>query len=654
MKRISIAFVLLFSLAIFPLSAATNTSVPLGHRVYTVLDVAEIRGYIEQQMDVRPYSTSKVLDLLSQIEAQVQGSEKTEVLAIKSELTASHGTEDSGLDRLLSTGFLRSYDEETGLGASLGVSMATAQTFSAVTGEYDSRNSVLAFLKGDLGDAISFNMDFGLLLDKLNSNVFLPTDFTIGGEGFYLDMLHGGKQLADIPSAGFLSGLSLSPELAATYFGGNLNLRWGSIKRDWGPGLNNLLISGSARAFDGIDIQLNITPWLRYSVVNGSLGKFSLETLDGKPFFSDYFPDEKPFYRFDNNFSAHRVEFDFTKNFTFSVYESTVWQKRFELGYLNPLSIYMFQQNNLGDIDDVLAGIDFNYVLPKAARFYGSLAMTEMNKVGSLSTMLSAPRNIIAVQAGLVIPVPIGQFSSFTAQWTYLSPFFYAHYPIRELTGSVSTTDTSSTVTDSGKSYSVSNPGGGADPTMTVNREGVAGSEVITLKTNSEKEWLSSDGRTRIREENGTYYIYETTAETAYVNKGENLGYPLDPNSQEFLLQLDLGLEQGWTVQAQAKYQARSGQYGFSIEQYMDYFNVSSYGLKSFWDNTFKHTLSLQLKATKKFSSLPIELNASYQFVSVWERPYTTTTFDGLTTDFGSWTGPDVDHFLSVGAKVFF
>ena len=174
------------------------------------------------------------------------------------------------------------------------------------------------------------------------------------------------------------------------------------------------------------------------------------------------------------------------------------------------------------------------------------------------------------------------------------------------------------------------------------------------IDVTSGSSWTSPDGRTEIKKRDGKYYIYETAAETAYVNKGENLGYPLDPNSQELLVQVDLGLPKGWTAQVQAKYQARSGQYGYTVEQFMDYGDHRNYDPKEFWANTFKHTFSLLFKGTKKLTDMPIELIGSYRFTSVWERPITTPgSFDGRNTGFGSWDDPVYDHIVQVGARIF-
>ncbi|HKM07608.1 MAG TPA: hypothetical protein VJ869_11525, partial [Sphaerochaeta sp.] len=560
------------------------------------------------------------------------------------------------------------------IGASMGINLATTQTVSVATKEYDSRNSLFAFLKGDLGESISFNMNFGFLMDRLNNQVFLPTDFTIQGEGFYMLLGKGGKQISTIPTSGFYSGLALSPELSATYFDGAVNLRWGSIKRDWGPALNNIQLSGSARTIEGIELQIDITPWLHFIVLNGSLGKFSVSTIEDpekRAFFSDYFNDDKPFYRFENNFSAQRIEFNPSENLTLSIYESVVWQKRFELGYLNPLSIYMFQQNNLGDIDNMLAGLDFNYTLANKVRLYGGIGASELNKIGKLKAMITAPRNMLAFQAGITVPLPIGNFSSITFQWTYLAPFFYSHYPMREQVGSFIVTRPSS------PDPSSSDPPSSDPPSFTSKRgntyEFVPASEKIkvTYKRNGalvgeeiaipddDNSSFSEDGRIEIAmDSNGDYLIHETYSETAYVNKGENLGYPLNPNSQEFLLQLDLGFSHGWTTKSVLKYQVRSGQYGYSIEQFFDYLGPTSYAEKDFWGNTFEHTLNLELQVTKKFDTMPIEVHAQYRFSAVWERELKYAggkkRFDGQTVGFEDWQGPTYDHVLQVGLKVYF
>lgn len=669
MKRNTISLLLIIAgtLVLSPLSAANHLSVPVDHRVYNILESGRIRGLFDENLiSVKPYPVSTVVTLLEEMADNptlLRAGEKEEIERLLEEFETVYGNSPSGLDDIFSTGYLRFLDPERTLSASFGIQIDSNQRFDlAHPTQYDSRNALKAILRGDIGPNISFNMDFGLAMDNLNPYLFLPNEFSIPGEGFYMNLFDGGSQPSDFPTHGFYQGLLYNPELTASFFTGDLTLRWGTIKRDWGPGLNNLLLSSTAKEFDAIELQLNPTPWFRYAFITGSLGIYSVggNTYKGVPYTFPSDPalsfsvEEKHNSRFNNNYSAHRVELDVTKNLTFAIYEASVWQKRSELGYLNPLSILMFVQNNTGDIDSMFAGLDFSYTLPGIARFYGAMAMNEMNKVGSLMTMLKAPRNMFAFQLGAVFPIPIGTFSTLTAQWTYINPFVYSHYPSWDLTGVWDSTLGTSFTTSTGRTVEKDKD----DPTKIIVGASHHEGEVTIdgdYWDGGKTTWFDEKGRTKIVKNGTVYSIYETYAESLYVNKGQKLGYPLQPNSQEFLLSLDIGLPKGWNAQAEVKYQARSGQYGFDIWQYMLYWDAASYPEKAFWNNTFQHTLSVQLGASKKLENIPITLTASYQLIADWARENPAKiASDGRNSGFGSYNDPILNHILHIGVRIYY
>lgn len=663
MKRTLIApLVLIMALfTLLPVSGASHLSVPVDHRVYRILEAGRIRGlYDENLVAVKPYAVSTTVAILHKMADQPQllrAGELEEILAILAEFNTTYGSESSGLDQLLSTGYLRFSDPNRRLGASFGVTIDSLQSVSLVNAnQYDSRNLIKAILRGDIGSNFSFNMDFGLAYDHLNPFLFLPNEFNIPGEGFYLNLFSGGSAPGDFPFTMFYSGLTFNPELAASFFDGAVLLRWASIKRDWGPGVNNLLVSSTAKEFDGLEFQLSPTPWFRYALLHGSLGNYSVGLYKGEPYMfpADYITvgnEDKYRYRFDNNYSAHRVELDITKNATFAIYESVIWKKRFELGYLNPFSIFMFVQNNVGDVDSMFDGLDFSFTLPNKARLYAGMAMNEMNKVGNPIAMLKYPRNMFAFQLGAVIPLPIGTFSTLTAQWTYINPFVYTHYPMMKLTGVLdASVGGNSITTDTGRTVTLS-----ADKkTVSLSKDAFDPADTVTI--DNAREMYDKRGRTKIiyDSENNQYMIYETTAEYLYVNKGQKLGYPLEPNSQEFLLSLDMGFSKGWTAQAEIKYQVRSGQYGFNIWQNMNYKLDTQYPEKDFWNYTFQHTISLLLATSKKLDTMPITLSLAYRLIVDWVRPYELTSFDGFNTSFKDWEGPTFNHILQIGVKVYY
>ena len=541
------------------LVAGQHSSVPLGHRVYDILDSAELRKIIPRESTVRPYTTSLILDRLEQLldSDRLTQSERREVQMQISLLTPDFAPPENFHD-MLRAGSYRSNWEEVGMKAAAGVTGDVELTHSLVErGVYDSRNAARAYISADILDFASVYMDIGFRMDHLDPSPFLPNDYSIPSEGKYDTIFDHSSQHT------FYYGLDLRPEVSLSFLDNNLQLRWASIARDWGVGMNNLMISGSARSFEGIELAIKFTPWLNYNFITGSLGKFAPDKIsDSSTALSDYFNE----YQFsdglrqtlyDNNYSAHRVEVSLPYNFTFGIYESIIYGRRFELAYLNPFNIIMFQQNILGDFDNMLAGIDLEWVLPGVLRAYGALATTEMNEI-SPSKFFSSPRNIMGMQGGLDFHIPVGNFSKLTFQYTYLNAFFYTHYPIVDITYSEETEE----------------------------------------------------------------YNRERTSELMFVNKGENLGYPLRPNSDEVLVRYTMGFSNGISTDITAKYQRRSGQYGFNMDEFMVYkaFDAGLYPEKDFAGNLFEKSFGLDLGISKTFSNLPLTIYGKYLYTATNRR----------------------------------
>lgn len=545
MKKLfsAIFFTLILSFSLF---SAQHLSVPLTHRIYDVIASAELRGIIEPMATVKPYPKSVIIKNLHLIleDKTLHKGEVDEVTQLIKELTDDY-TQPYSPSNLLKTGAYATYWEEVGIGVAFGTNLEFQFTQGLSNPNlFDSRNVARAYFKGDILQFISFNMDFGLRFDHVEPRLFFPNNFTLPTEGKYDSFWdRNGEHV-------LYYGLDMHPELAMSLLDNNIQLRWGSIQRDWGVGQNNFMLAGSARSFNGIELAINFSPWLQYNFITGSLGKFwinsDLRTPENTSFFQEYhFSDTQWGTTLDNNFSAHRVEVRLPYNISLGIYESVLYRKRFELGYLNPFSILMFEQNLLGDWDNMLAGVDFQWRMPGILRIYGTAATTEMNEI-SPKRFFIAPRNVLSMQGGIDVHLPVGQFSKFTFQYTYLAPFFYTHYPTK-------------------LDY-----------------------------TNDE-------------------YRYELM----YVNKGENLGYPLRPNSDEFLVTVDVGLPQGWRTNLTAKYQRRSGQYGFNMDKYMVYdaAKKGEYDDKNFTAYLFEQTLGLDFTVAKTFDSYPITINATYKYI---------------------------------------
>ena len=558
MKKV---FLFLFFSSLTLLFGANHLSVPIEHRAYDILLSAEIRGLINPISSVKPYTKSIIIENLNTLlnNNKINKSELKEISSIIDELKESYESPNK-FTELLKQGSYSSFENKYKIGIRFGVNSELVFAHSLSTkNAIDSRNAIRAYMSGNVLNNFSFYMDFGFRLDRIDTRLFIPNDFTLPSEGKYDSLFSKASDLR------LYYGIDMQPELAATFLENKIQFRWGSFKRDWGVAHNNLMISGSARPFDAIELSLKLAPWLDYQFITGSLGMFWVTKYltDGAQHNEDYFDE----YHFSdgmqgtknmNNFSAHRLELKFPLNLTFGIYESVVYRKRFELGYLNPFSILMFQQNVIGDFDNVLAGVDLQWKLPGYLKIYGTLATTEMNEIRP-DKFFKAPRNVMSFQGGADAYLPFGSFTTLTFQYTYVGPFFYTHYPIK-------------------------------------------------LDYNSDEE---------------PDEIYELM----YVNKGENLGYPLRPNSDEFLIKLTTGFLETWNISATIKYQRRSGQYGFNIDKYLVYKAASLYDDKNFSENLFEQLVGLDLSIEKKFNNYPIKLKATYIYYMQTKRELTATVF---------------------------
>ncbi|MGN1190493.1 MAG: hypothetical protein ACI4SL_08890 [Candidatus Ornithospirochaeta sp.] len=559
MKKLLSVFLCLIAL-MSSLMAAKYHSVPLDNSAYRIIDIAEARGIIEPQIEVRPYNLNKVADLLNEIalSSKVSDGEKEEIERVLSDLNETYGyPETNTLKEVLQNGAYST--AERGNRVKLGLGIESVQTLGRVFGEegiFDSRNNISGYCMGDLFGFVSFDVNFKVGLDRIDTNAFLPTELKYSTEGFYVDLINRGDRLRSLPDGGFYVGIQAFPEISLD-IKDVISMRFGAVERDWGPGKGNLALSSSARVMDGFEIELNPVSWFSYSVMTASLGLASLDSVNGVKWPSENMDDKTGAYN--NNLSIHRVEVGPIMGIKLSAWESVVWRKRFELSYLNPLSIYMFSQNSLGDYDNMLMGVDVTFSLGNVGSCYIALGVDELN---SFKKPFSCPRNMIAYQAGGKFSVPGGAFSLLTIQGTYIPAFFGAHYESSEkMFGDVKYT-------------------------------------------------------------------------TAYVNKGQNIGYPVNPDTLELLVSYETTLKNGYELSFLIKDQLRSAQYavsstGTDILTYMNYAAYDSgsgiwgnYESRDFFHNIWNNILDIEIEVTKKLESYPVEFTVALQGMLETSRPF--------------------------------
>lgn len=580
-------------------------SVPLDNEAYRVIELGELRGIIEPQTDVKPYNLNTVRRLLGVMRDSnsVSSSEKACIDEILASFDSQYGLEDGSVSQndKSSIGFFRS---SSGFGTTtLGGNVSTVQIVGLGSNGkkvFDSRNSMTAYINGNLFNAVSYDLNFKLNLDRIDPNAYLPTELLFSTDGFYMDLFANGDRLKSLPDGRIFLGIEAFPEIS-TSIRDVVSMRIGAVKRDWGPGVNNFAVAGSARVFDGFELSLTPATWFSYSVMTASLGQASLDSVNGIEWPSESM--DKKTGKYSNNISMHRVEIGPFYGVKFGVWESVVWRKRFELSYLNPLAIYMFSQNSLGDYDNVIAGLDFSYTNPRIGELYGAFSFDELY---SFSKPFSCARNIIALQAGAKFSLPFGNFSELRTQVTYVSAFFGTHYE------------------DKAKLF--------ADVPYT----------------------------------------------TAYVNKGQNIGYPLNPDSLELLLAFDTTIDGGWKLSSAVKDQMRSAQYatkktGTDILTFMNYgvFDVfdgekwGQYYSRDFFGNIWNNIVDVELKIEKSFPTrIPmsivlglngiIETSRSFEpeVIDVYEDGKVVYKYNpGRILSWGDWV-TDFTMNLKVGVKL--
>ena len=562
-KAVVLCLVAFFSFCAF---AAQFHSVPVGHEAYRIIETAEIRGIVPAQTDVKPYNYNTVKGLLETIIGSdlISQSEKETASRVLAELDNLYGTQPTNsFGDLFRTGHLRTSGK---LGtATIGGSVSFELTAGKGTdGEkvLDSRNAVSAYINGDILNYLSYDLNFKVNIDRIDTRATIPTDLRINTDGFYISASgaeSGDDRLISLPDPNFYMGLETFSEMSSSINDDLVTVRIGTVRRDWGPGINNLALSGSARAFDAVELSIRPISWFSYSVATGSLGFVSLKKVNGVDWPSENMDTRGGAYY--NNLSIHRVELGPFSGFRAAIWESVVWRKRFEISYLNPLAIYMFAQNGLGDYDNCLAGFDFTFTWKGVGEFYAAMAMDEINNIH----VFTSPRDMIALQAGVRFSPGFLDFSELTLQATYVPAFFGAHY--------------------------------------------------------STQEKLFGD-------------VYYTTA---YVNKGQNIGYPVNPDTLELLASFHTSFGKGWKLGVDVKEQLRSAQYsaketGSDVLTFMSYkgFYQGKYKDRDFFGNIWNSILSVDLSIEKKFSSFPMSLSLGVR--GIWDKTR-NISLAGLETD---------------------
>ena len=565
MKKIIFIFCFFCSFS-FMLYSASSHAVPLENNSYKIISNAEIKGIIKPQSQIKPYTVDEVLSLLNEIllSGRISDNEITIIKDTIALLEKNYGNENViTFKDILKNGFFRTGNDN--INVLLGVDISSDSYIGKSTDNnkiiIDSRNRVNFNIRGDAFSFLSYDINIAAFFNKIDTRLYSYLDFKLSGQGNYFYFPSFGATSNLDNSLGALVSIGAVPVLRMNFLNNKLKFVIGSSVYEWGPGVHNLSVSSTATEMPGLEISVKPFEWIEYSVMHASLTRFSLKRYDGFNWPSDNWSTKLG--KYDNMFSIHRLDFSFF-NFNFALYESVIWRKRLELAYLNPISIYEVAQNELGDFDNMIVGLDMSYIIKNIGKIYFGLSIDEMSSL-DIKNFFSHPRHIFGVQFGMDFNAIFGSFSNFYFQTTYIAPFYGSHYEILK----------------------ENNPWGGTNMmTQPVQRGRLIG---YPLHPDSFELLLGYS----------TIFPHNITFDFTIRDQMRSAQFTVN----------DYG----------------DSNSGTNIYTIMNYSNSDEYANKKFFDNIWKNTLLIDANATKSFSDLPLDVSVGLKLSMDWERSYNLT-----------------------------
>lgn len=422
--------------------------------VYLILEAAELKGVLEPQSAVRPYSRALIVSLLDRL-WESRGSLSEGEVAVLADARDRFGKDREGL-RHGNITYRSAEDSDTMVAA--GVDAQSRFRLNANSpADWHLDSAFRPYLRGDLGPWLSYLGILGFTLDRVSTEAFAPYAFTKEWDSIHISF--GTPRYSEGDLAYPTISYDLETEIAAELLGTDVRVSLARQRREWGIGEGSLTLGGSARPFVGVETHAKLAPWVTDHFLVGSLSNRQNEPTGigiGKE------TDEDTSYQ--KMFALQRLELFPFPWLYLSATSTIVGAKRFELTYLSPLLFGVLSQNLLANLDNAGVGVDAAFTVAPFGKAYVSFYADEM-ELTNLSELFTRPRNMFALQGGLELAVPGLPFTCLTLQYTKIEPFTYAHPPT-------------------------------------------------------------------------SYPDYRLRVDTAYTHDGENLAYPLWPNSDEFLVKL--------------------------------------------------------------------------------------------------------------------
>ena len=435
----------------------THTSVSLENQVYYILEQAQIRGLCRPLSGVRPYTRGVITAAINEILYADSAKLKQPERDILEQYLAQFAKPKTGIDWRRGA-----YYNETAIGKSDAIVSANAGIGADMEGSAGLYSSfkdryfgteiwIRVFVNGDLGR--NFSYDFSAEGGLMQA----PREKLGEYNTYYAGFIHdpdkpdnpGNKEfinqeievftepLTHFPytykkrwdgSVYFFRGLStyeywpdsiagsynLTSELSASFLDHKLIMRLGRLRHEWGSTSlgSSLGFNQMARPFLGLETEFNPVSWFGIASLTGALEYSNLQDI------------KESSKTFQNLFSITMLQFRY-KNYVFlDMVDAVVYPKRFEPGYISPVTNSFFYQNNVGDFDNMAMTYNLRVQYPGWGNVWFSFYMDEMSLIRELMTL---DRQMVAMQGGLNAPLPFLSFSSIKLSYTKVNPYCYTH-----------------------------------------------------------------------------------------------------------------------------------------------------------------------------------------------------------------------------------
>jgi len=441
--------VLVFLLSCGLLFGQTHTSVPLDNQVYHILEQAQIRGLCAPLSGIKPYSRSVVVTAINEIlNSDNAGKLKSTERLILEQYLDQFAKPKPKIDWMRGSYFAESAVGKNNTPLTLniraGLDIGGSTGFYPVSGDnYFGMEIWLKLLaSGDLGRHLSYKLgaEGGLMmaprqyLGKYNTyyegfenkgeyqnrviDVYseplthFPYTYRKRWDGsiYFLQDLYNFNTWPETPAGAY----NLSSELTMSFLENKLIARLGRMSREWGSLSHgsSLHLNQAARPFLGLEAEFRPFSWFSIASMTGVLEYYNAADIKGSSM------------SFQNAYSITMFQFRYKNYFFMDIGEAVVWPKRFELGYISPITSSIFYQNNIGDFDNLAAIANIKAQYPGIGNIWASLYWDEAYWVHNFYEL---DRTMLATQVGADISLPLLNFSSLKISYTRINPYTYTH-----------------------------------------------------------------------------------------------------------------------------------------------------------------------------------------------------------------------------------